>query len=79
MSDVALTLRSKNGHFSVKQGTFKVQGLLQWGTTKNATWEITGVSAGTDALLDFSHRQKKWAQIFELLRQLSSCARNSRV
>ena len=51
MSDVSLTLRSKNGHFSVKQATFNVRGLLQWGATTNATWEITGISVGTDALL----------------------------
>jgi len=51
LSSVSLTLRSKNGHFSVKQATFNVPGLLQWGTTKNATWEITGISVGTDTLL----------------------------
>ena len=51
MSSVSLTLRSKNGHFSVKQEGFTVQGLFQWGTTKIAAWQITGVSLGADALL----------------------------
>ena len=50
MYDVVLTLRSQDGHFSVKQQTYVI-GNLQWGKTKNATWEITGVSEGTDGLL----------------------------
>jgi hypothetical protein len=51
MSSVSLTLRSQNGHFTVKTATYNVPGLPQWGTTATATWQITGVSSGTDALL----------------------------
>ena len=49
LSDVALTLSSQNGHFSVSVPTFSVR-VLDKGTT-TASWQITGVSAGSDALV----------------------------
>ena len=51
MSSASLTLRSQNGHFAVRVATYSVPGLLQWGTTATATWQIIGVSAGSDVLL----------------------------
>ena len=53
LSSVSMTLRSQNGHFSVKTATYTLPGLglLQWGTTATATQQITGVSNGTDVLL----------------------------
>lgn len=48
-SSVYLTLSSQNGHFSVNTPTFNV-GTLPTGTA-TATWQITGVSQGSDALL----------------------------
>ena len=49
LSSVSLTLSSQNGRFSVSVPTYNV-GTLQKGTT-TATWQITGVSAGSDSLV----------------------------
>lgn len=49
LSGVSLTLTSQNGHFSVATPTYNV-GTLPKGTA-TATWQITGVSAGADALV----------------------------
>ena len=49
LSDVSVTLTSKNGHFSVNSPTYSI-GDLPLGT-KTATWQITGVSEGFDSLL----------------------------
>ena len=46
---VSLTLSSQNGHFTVASPTFNV-GTLSTGTT-TATWQITGTSQGSDALV----------------------------
>ena len=48
LSDVCASLSSKNGHFSVTALTCNI-GDLQSGTA-TATWQITGVSSGTDSL-----------------------------
>jgi hypothetical protein len=49
MSDVSVTLASKNGHFSVNSPTYNIGDLPLGGET--ATWQITGVSEGADSLL----------------------------
>ncbi len=49
LSSVSVKLSSQNGHFSVGTPTFNV-GTLSTGTA-TATWQITGVSQGSDALL----------------------------
>ncbi len=49
LTNVALTLSSQNGHFSVNTPTFNIA-TLSTGTSI-ATWQITGVSAGSDSLL----------------------------
>ena len=49
LSSVSLTLSSANGHFTVSTPTYTV-GTLQKGTA-TATWQITGVSAGTDTFV----------------------------
>jgi hypothetical protein len=49
LSDVTVTLASKNGHFSVDSPTYNI-GDLPLGK-KTATWQITGVSEGFDSLL----------------------------
>jgi hypothetical protein len=49
LSSVSLTLKSQSGHFTVNVPTFSI-GALQKGTA-TATWQITGVSAGSDALV----------------------------
>ena len=46
---VSLTLRSQNGHFTVSSPTYNV-GTFATGTA-TATWQITGISAGSDALV----------------------------
>jgi hypothetical protein len=48
LSGVTVTLNSQNGHFSVATPTYNV-GNLPSGT-KTVTWQITGVSAGSDSL-----------------------------
>jgi hypothetical protein len=48
-TSVTLTLSSQNGHFSVNTPTVNV-GTLTTGTA-TATWQITGVSEGSDALI----------------------------
>lgn len=48
-TSVSLTLSSQNGHFSVSTPTFNIA-TLSTGTA-TATWQITGVSEGSDALL----------------------------
>ena len=48
-TSVTVTLSSQNGHFSVNPSTFNV-GSLSTGTA-TATWKITGVSQGSDALV----------------------------
>jgi hypothetical protein len=48
-TSVAVTLSSQNGHFTVDTPTFNV-GTLQTGAA-TATWQITGVSEGSDILL----------------------------
>ncbi len=47
--EVSATLSSQNGHFSVGTPTISL-GTMNPGT-KTATWQITGVSAGSDALI----------------------------
>jgi len=49
LSDVSVTLTSKNGCFSVNSSTYNI-GDLPLGTI-TATWQITGVSEGFDSLL----------------------------
>ena len=49
LSSVSLTLSSANGHFTVSAPTYTI-GTLQKGTA-TATWQITGVSAGTDTFV----------------------------
>jgi hypothetical protein len=49
LSDVSVTLTSKNGHFSVNSPTYNI-GDLPLGE-ETATWQITGVSEGADSLL----------------------------
>jgi hypothetical protein len=49
LSDVSVTLASKNGHFSVNSPKYNI-GDLQLGE-ETATWQITGVSEGFDSLL----------------------------
>ena len=49
LSSVSLSLTSQSGHFSVGVPTFSV-GTLAKGTA-TATWQITGVSAGSDTLV----------------------------
>ena len=49
LSSVSLTLSSQNGHFSVATPTYNI-GTLSTGTA-TATWQITGTSQGSDALL----------------------------
>jgi hypothetical protein len=49
LAGVSLTLSSQNGHFSVKTPTYDMANLPMG--TGNATWSITGTSAGEDALL----------------------------
>jgi hypothetical protein len=46
---VTVTLRSQNGHFSVNSPNFNI-GTLTTGTAI-ATWQITGISQGSDALI----------------------------
>jgi hypothetical protein len=48
-TSVSLTLSSQNGHFSVNTPTFNIA-TLSTGTS-TATWQITGVSEGSDALV----------------------------
>jgi hypothetical protein len=49
LSSVSLTLSSQSGHFAVSVPTYSV-GTLQKGTA-TATWQITGVSAGSDTFV----------------------------
>ena len=49
LSGVSATLKSQNGHFSVSAPIYSI-GNFPSGTA-TATWQITGVSAGADALL----------------------------
>ena len=49
LTNVAVTLSSQNGHFSVNTPTFNIA-TLSTGTS-TASWQITGVSAGSDSLL----------------------------
>jgi hypothetical protein len=49
LSNVAITLSSQNGHFTVNKPTYS-PGTLQKGTS-TATWQITGVTAGPDTLV----------------------------
>jgi hypothetical protein len=49
LSSATVTLSSQNGHFSVSAPSFNVGNLPKG--TKTATWQITGVSSGTDSLL----------------------------
>ena len=49
LSSVSVTLSSKNGHFTVATPIYNV-GTLQKGTA-TATWQITGVSEGSDELV----------------------------
>jgi len=49
LSSVSLTLSSQNGRFTVNSPTYTV-GTLSTGTA-TATWQITGVSAGSDAVV----------------------------
>jgi predicted metal-dependent enzyme (double-stranded beta helix superfamily) len=55
-TSVTLTLSSQNGHFSVNTPTVNV-GTLTTGTA-TATWQITGVSEGSDALIISSFSDK---------------------
>ncbi len=49
LSSVSLTLTSQNGRFTVSTPTYNI-GTLSAGTA-SATWQITGTSAGPDALV----------------------------
>jgi hypothetical protein len=49
LSSASVTLQSQNGRFSVNSPTFNV-GNLPTGTA-TATWQITGISAGSDQLV----------------------------
>ena len=49
LTNVALILSSQNGHFSVNTPTFNIATLSTGSSI--ATWQITGVSAGSDSLL----------------------------
>ncbi len=49
LTGVSLTLSSQNGRFSVNTPTYNI-GTLQTGTAA-ATWQITGISQGSDTLL----------------------------
>lgn len=49
LTGVSLTLSSQNNHFTVSSPTYSV-GTISTGTT-TATWQITGTSAGSDALV----------------------------
>ena len=49
MSGVSVTLTSQSGHFSVKTSTYNI-GNFPVGK-RTATWQITGLSAGTDNLV----------------------------
>lgn len=48
LSSVSLTLSSQNGHFTVSNPTYNVGTLTG---TATATWQVTGVSAGSDSFV----------------------------
>jgi hypothetical protein len=49
MSSVSVTLKSQNGHFAVEAATYNISTFPV--SEKIVTWQISGVSSGTDALL----------------------------